>query len=223
MVIIPAFNEAENLSAVIPQIPDAIGEEKVASLVVDDGSSDGTGAVAKKHGAMVVTLPFNRGGGAALRTGFDIAADIGAKVIVTMDADGQHKPAEIETLVKPILDGSADIIIGSRVIGSREKDSLVRWAGIHTFNTMINVLLGLSITDCSSGFRAFKTPLVQSLKLAQNQYHTAEFIIDAAKRGYKIEERPIHIAKRLAGESKKGANFFYGFSFLRTVIKTWLR
>lgn len=223
IVIIPAFNEEENLHVVIPRIPRTIGDNKVLTLVVDDGSDDETARIAREKGALVISQPFNRGGGAALRTGFDIASDIGAKIIVTMDADGQHKPEEIETLVKPILDGEADIIIGSRVIGSREKDSAVRWVGIHVFNTMINVLLGITISDCSSGFRAFSTDLVKSLKLAQNQYHTAEFIIDAAKRGAKIDERPIHIAKRLTGKSKKGTNLFYGFSFFRTVVKTWLR
>jgi glycosyltransferase involved in cell wall biosynthesis len=155
--------------------------------------------------------------------GYDIADRLGATVVVTMDADGQHQPEEIDRLVEPIIKGNADIVIGSRVIGEREKDSAIRWVGIHFFNTVINILTGLSITDCSSGYRAFRLEKLRKVKLTQDQYHTAELIIDAVKKRMVIVESPITITRRLHGSSKKGTNFWYGFGFLKTVIKTWWR
>ena len=223
VILMPAFEEEENIGKVVPRIPKTIAGAPAVTLVIDDGSGDDTAKVAAEAGAIVVRNPFNRGGGAALRLGYDAAVVLKPKVVVTMDADGQHQPEEIEQLVAPIMEGKADIIVGSRVLGTREKDSLVRWAGIHIFNGVINLLMGANITDCSSGFRAFRLEAIRGLNLVQDQYHTAELIIVAAKAGLVIKEEPIHISKRLSGTSKKGANLFYGFRFLRTVIKTWIR
>lgn len=222
MILMPAYNEAENLALVLPRIPKEINGSRIQVLVLNDGSADDTEATAKNHGAIVVNNPFNRGGGAALRLGYDIAENLGADVVVTMDADGQHQPEEIERLVKPVLSGEADVIIGSRVLGSRDKDSAVRWVGVHVFNWLINMLMGTDITDCSSGFRAFRLSAITKRHLVQEQYHTAELIIVAAKDGLKIKEAPIHISKRLEGKSKKGANFLYGLNFFRAIIKAWV-
>ncbi|MDH5757760.1 MAG: glycosyltransferase family 2 protein [Nitrospinota bacterium] len=223
LILMPAMDEEENLRKVIPRIPTTIAGAPAMTLVIDDGSRDDTWGAAKESGAMAVRNPFNRGGGAALRLGYDVAAILRPKVLVTMDADGQHQPEEIERLVAPIMEDRADIIVGSRVLGTREKDSVVRWAGVHVFNWIINALMGTNITDCSSGFRAFRLEAIGKLTLVQEQYHTAELIIVAAKAGLRIQEEPIHISRRISGESKKGKNLVYGFRFLRTVIKSWIR
>jgi hypothetical protein len=222
-IIIPVFNEAENLDHILPLVPNSINGHQIGVLVVDDGSSDHSVEVAQKHGCAIAANPINRGGGAALRLGYDIAEAGGANIIVTMDGDGQHQPSEIEHLVAPILRDEADFIIGSRVLGSREKDSSVRWIGIHLFNFIINVLAGTRITDCSSGFRAFRTDALRKTMLFQDQFHTAELIIDAARKGILIKEVPITITRRYSGESKKGRNLSYGVSFAKTVFRTWLR
>jgi Glycosyl transferase family 2 len=221
-VVMPAYNEAQNLSAVLPKVPHKIGPYDVQTVVIDDGSTDGSGKVAALHGALVVAHPFNRGGGAALRLGFDVATEMNARVVVTIDSDGQHDPGEIVGLVEPILSNQADIVIGSRLLGSWEKDSNLRHAGVFLFNTVLRIATGKHLTDCSSGFRAMRIEPLRRLTLVQDQYHTAELIILASKAGLRIVERPITVRHRLSGQSKKGHDLMYGYRFLRTVIKSWL-
>jgi len=222
-VIIPAYNEEDNIGVVLKSMPDRVLGRSLTTLVIDDGSGDHTLEVARREGALAVGTLINRGGGAALRLGFDIAQKHGAEVVVTMDADGQHLPSEIVCVVTPVFDGKADVVIGSRMLGNREKDSAVRYIGIHVFNMMIRILTHARVTDCSSGFRAFRVSGLSQLLLRQDQFHTSELIIDAAKKGLRICEVPITIKRRLSGESKKGKNWRYGLSFFRTVFKTWWR
>jgi len=223
VVVIPAYNEGDNLGVVLNAMPSEVLGREVAVLVVDDGSQDKTLDVAINEGALAVSNPINRGGGAALRLGFDIAQRYGSEVVVTMDADGQHLPSEIPGLVAPVLNDEVDIVIGSRLLGRREKDSAVRYIGIHVFNMLIRLLTHTKVTDCSSGFRAFRTAELSRLLLRQDQFHTSELIIDAAKKKIRIGEVPITIRRRLSGESKKGKNWRYGLSFFRTVLRTWWR
>jgi hypothetical protein len=222
-VIIPALNEAENLDYILPRIPKSVLGRPLGVLVVDDGSVDNTVEIVKRHGYSVVSSPINRGGGAALRLGYDIASELGAKIIVTMDADGQHRPEEIEQLVKPVLNGDFDIVIGSRVLGSYEKVSTARWIGVYIFNFIINFMAGTRITDCSSGFRAFRMESLKNVLLVQDQFHTAELIIDAAKKNLRIGEVPATHLRRVSGESKKGRDLSYGISFSKVILKTWFR
>lgn len=222
-VIIPALNEAENLEQILPLMPETVGGHSVGVLVVDDGSEDETVAVVKKHGCPVVSNPVNRGGGAALRLGYDIARAGGAKIVVTMDADGQHQPGEIERLVEPVLSREADFVIGSRVLGKGAGDSIVRWLGIRIFNLVINALARTRVTDCSSGYRAFSVESLTKVLLLQDRFHTAELIIDAAKKGLRIRDVPVTMLSRRFGKSKKGETLAYGFNFFGTIIKTWFR
>ncbi len=222
-IIIPALNEVENLKILLPKIPHDICGVPVGTLVVDDGSSDETVSAVKALGHYVISNPINRGGGAALRLGYDVAKHCGSRIVVTMDGDGQHLPEEVERLVKPIIDDQCDIVIGSRVLGEREKDSWVRLVGIHFFNAVINLLAGIRITDCSNGFRAFRVSSLEKIILQQDQFHTAELIIDAARKSIRISEAPITVLKRHSGISKKGKNLSYGYNFAKTIVKTFLR
>lgn len=222
-VIIPALNESVNLDYILPRMPESIMGFPVGVLVVDDGSTDDTLKIVEKHGCSVVSNIINRGGGAALRLGYDIVMRAGARYIVTMDADGQHLPEEIEILVAELLKKDLDIVIGSRVLGKREKDNLFRWIGVNFFNVIINLLAGTRITDCSSGFRVFRMESLKNILLIQDQFHTAELIIDAAKKGLKIGEAPITMLRRHSGESKKGKDISYGINFSKTILKSWLR
>ncbi len=140
-----------------------------------------------------------------------------------MDGDGQHNPTEIERLVGPILDGRADLVIGSRMAGSHEPVSVARSIGIRAFNMLINMLAGTKITDCSSGFRAVDAAFLGRVHLEQEQYHTAEMIIETAKHSGRTAEVPVAMRRRWAGQSKKGGDIVYGLFFLRTILKTWLR
>jgi glycosyltransferase involved in cell wall biosynthesis len=223
MIVIPAYNEAENLKYLLPRIPDKIKNTEVGVLVVDDGSDDETSQIVKEHDQFAVSNPINRGGGAALRLGYDILKNSKAAICVTMDADGQHRSEEIEELVAPIIDDEYDVVIGSRVLGSREKDNPIRIAGVHIFSAIISSLLGKRITDPSSGFRAFRMDKIKNIKLYEDQYHTSELIIEAVKKGLRVKEVPITILKRKFGKSKKGRDLTYGFYFAKTIIKTWWR
>jgi hypothetical protein len=223
VVVLPAFDEAENVAAVVEGIPDRCEGLGVTALVIDDGSDDDTAEVARRAGALAIRTPVRRGGGAALRLGFDIALSHGAEIVVTMDADGQHLPAEIPGLVAPIVADRADFVIGSRILGSHERDNRLRWLGIHLFNALIRLLSSARISDCSNGFRALRVRDLARVLLRQDQFHTAELIIDAAKRGIRIAEAPVTVRRRASGESKKGRDLSYGLSFARTVLRTWWR
>ena len=223
MIVMPAYNEVENLTDLLPKIPARIKEADVGVLVVDDGSEDKTKEVVAQHGHLVVSNLVNRGGGAALRLGYDILKKAGSYICITMDADGQHMPEEIENLVSPILNDQYDFVIGSRILGNREKDSLFRISGVYFFGMLISLLLGKKITDPSSNFRAFKMDAMAPIQLYEDQYHTSELIIEAVKKNMRIGEVPITILKRKYGKSKKGKDLIYGFHFAKTIIKTWWR
>lgn len=223
MVLIPAYNESNNLQELLPNIPDHSNGMDIGVLIIDDGSDDNTAAIARQYDCLAASNLINRGGGAALRLGYDILKDTDCKICVTMDADGQHKPEEIQNLVKPILDDQFDFVIGSRILGSREKDSAHRILGVYMFGILISLLLGKKVTDPSSGFRAFRMDALHAIKLFEDQYHTSELIIESVKKGLRICEVPIEILRRKHGKSKKGRDWIYGFHFARIIVQTWWR
>jgi len=223
LVIIPTYNEEENLRLLIPALPGEAMGIPVVPLVVDDGSTDNTSGLCSNLGVPLARNIINRGGGAALRAGFDIARQFNTSIIVTMDGDGQHRPEDIEKLVGPILNDQADLVIGSRMLGEMEQYSKLRYWGVVLFGRMISFLLGQKVTDPASGFRALNPNLLETCVLIQDQYHTAELIIEAAKHGLRIKEQPIVIKKRISGKSKKGKNVKYALYFLKTIVKTWTR
>ncbi|MFM8519465.1 MAG: glycosyltransferase family 2 protein [Solirubrobacterales bacterium] len=222
-IVIPAYNEAENLGEVLNSIPSEVCGLETAVLVVDDGSRDDTAGVAEANGAVVARHAVNRGGGAAMRTGYRLMVDSEAEVTVTMDADGQHLPAEMERLVAPVLTGAVDVTHGSRILGSAEKGHPVREAGIVFFNRLVSLITGTKVTDCSNGYRAVRTTVLPRLVLRQEQFHTSEFLIEAIKRGIPSEEVPVTVVARIHGGSKKPAVFRYGVGFANAIFRTWLR
>ncbi len=221
MVLLPAYNEAENLKELLTRLPGQICGIETGVLVVDDGSDDETFLVSSNAGVSVVKNPINRGGGAALRLGYDLLQKGGCQICVTMDADGQHQPEEIEKLVYPIKNDVYEFVIGSRILGQSEKGSLFRLTGVYLFGWIISLLLGKKITDPSSGFRAFKMETIGPVSLYEDQYHTSELIIKAAKNGKRIGEVPITILKRRHGKSKKGSDWKYGLNFAKAIVKAW--
>ncbi len=222
-VIVPAYNEAKNIGAVLQRIPSQVMGLDVGIIVVIDGATDGTEEIVRKLNVPVVMHGINRGGGAALKAGYEIALEQDAEIIVTMDADGQHSPEEISNLVRPIIVDEADLINGSRVLGKYEKDSAVRATGIVIFNWLISLLTLTRITDCSNAFRAVRASELEKLELRQDQFHASELLIDAIKKGLRVKELPITIKKRLSGESKKPPSLKYGWGFTKAIFKTWLR
>jgi hypothetical protein len=222
-VLVPAYNEAENVGYVLDRMPAAVCGVETAVLVVDDGSKDGTGDIAAEHGAIVARHVINRGGGAALRTGYRLMVESGAEVVVTLDADGQHLPSEMERLVKPVLDGEVDVAHGSRVLGQADRNHFARELGIVFFNRLVSFITRTHVTDCSNGYRAVRTTVLPQLVLRQEQFHTSEFMIEAIKRGIPAKEVPITVERRLHGHSKKPAVFRYGVGFANAIVRAWLR
>jgi cellulose synthase/poly-beta-1,6-N-acetylglucosamine synthase-like glycosyltransferase len=223
VVVMPAFNEAENIGAVIHSMPDEIDGYPVVAVVVDDGSEDGTSEVARAAGALVARHPLRRGGGLALRVGYEIGLRLNAVVVVSMDSDGQHVADEMPLLVKPILEDEVDMVNGSRVLGEFERESLVRHLGVHFFSRLVTVLTGSRITDVSNGYRATRTDVLRKLNLDQDQFWASELLIEGMRHRLRIREVPITIRARAGGESKKPKTLRYAWNFTKAIVKTWLR
>lgn len=204
-------------------IPRAIAGHSVVPVVIDDGSTDRTAEVAAAHGALVERLPFNQGGGAALRRGFESARRTGAAYVVTMDADGQHLPSEMSSLVEPVIAGRADLAVGSRVLGSAEPNTVARELGIVVFNRIVSLLTRTHVSDCSNGFRAMRTGILDSLDLREQQFHTSEFLIEVLARKFVVVTVPVTVARRTHGTTKKPHTLRYGLGFTRAIVRTWIR
>ncbi len=223
LVIIPAFREEEAIGRVLSRIPKKVHGVDVGVLVVVDGYGDPSAEVARAHDVFVALNIINRGYGSALQLGFLLAEMGNAKYLVTMDADGQHQPEEIEKLVLPIIDNSKDLIIGSRIMGFGAHISTLRSVGLRFFNLLLRVLVQTPTTDCSSGFRAFTTEAVIRLNLEEYQYQTAELFIEASSKKLRIGEVPITITARLSGTTKKGSDIQFGINFFKSMMKAWIR
>jgi len=222
-VVIPAYEEADSVAEVIRQVPAEVCGLETSILVVDDGSRDGTDDAAARAGAVVARHVINRGGGAALRTGYRLMTESGSRIVVTLDADGQHLPSEMERLVKPIVDGEVDVAHGSRVLGEADPNSRSRELGIVFFNRLVSLITRTKVSDCSNGYRAVRTAVLPQLVLRQEQFHTSEFMIEAIKRGIPAKEVPVTVERRAHGHSKKPAVVRYALGFSNAIARTWLR
>jgi hypothetical protein len=223
VVISPAYNEAENVGAVIHAMPEQVEGHHVVPIVVDDCSEDGTADVARAAGALATSLPIRRGGGLALRVGYGIAMKLGADVVVSIDADGQHQPEELPILLKPILEGQADHVNGSRMLGDYERGPLIRHLGVHFFSWLVTILTGQRVTDISSGYRATRADTLRKLVLEQDQFWSSEVTIEALRQRARIVEVPVTFLTRRGGESKKPKSLRYAWNFTKAIAKTWLR
>jgi len=222
-VVIPAYNEADNIAPVLGALPQRVCGLELHAIVVDDGSADATTDNARAAGAAAVRLPLNRGQGAALRTGYRLALATGAELVVTMDADGQHQPDELSRLVTPIVEGRADVVNGSRVLGEADPSHAAREMGIKLFAQLLSVLTWSRVTDPACGYRAVRTQALRGLEFRQDQFHNSEFIVEASKHKLRTIEAPVTVASRLSGQSKKPAHFRYGMGFANALVRAWLR
>ena len=222
-IVIAAYNEEGAIGQVVEALPKTVAGLEVATIVVSDGAVDATAKEARAAGALVCEAAVNRGQGAALRLGYRLAREGGAQYIVTTDADGQYNPAEIESLMAPILAGQADFVTGSRTMGSEETKDPVRKLGVRVFALTISALTGQRITDTTFGLRAMRSEVTGAVLLEQPQYQAAELLIGVITHGFRVHERPATIHRRTVGKSKKGNNAFYALSFSKVVLGTWWR
>jgi glycosyltransferase involved in cell wall biosynthesis len=220
-VVMPAFNEAATVARVVAAVPARIAGLDTVTIVIDDGSTDGTAGPAREAGALVGRLAVNLGQGHALRLGYRVARQGGATLIATIDADGQFDPAELPALMAPLVAGTADFVTGSRRLGRTEATDPVRKAGLVAFSVLIRILTGASISDPATGLRAFRAEVTERVPLRQTQYQASELLIGALARGFRVEEVPATVYARGSGTTKKGGNFSYGIRFAMAVLTTW--
>ncbi len=225
VALIAAYEEERNLGGVLAGLPDEVAGLRVTGLVVVDGGDDGTDRVAVGSGVATCILPVNLGQGAALRLGYELAIEHGAEYVVTLDADGQNDPAEMAAILEPLLADRADFVIASRRLGVDYTTDRFRRLGVHLYATALNRLLGTHLTDTSNGYRAFRVQVLADILpfLRQDQYQTAEVVITAARRGWRIGEAPTQWHPRASGASKKGGNLFFGAQYARVIVETVLR
>jgi glycosyltransferase involved in cell wall biosynthesis len=224
-IVIPAYNEEPTVADVVGEIPRSAAGLKTEVIVVVDGARDATASKAAGAGALVCDVPVNRGQGAVLRLGYWLARARGARVIATIDADGQYEPDEIGRVVQPILDDQADFVSGSRRLGAELTTDKVRHLGVLVFGALISVLVRHRITDPACGIRAMRSEVTAAVKLEQPQYQASELMISAALHGFRLGEVPTTMRDRgvHATATKKGGNFGYGVRFARAALRTWMR
>ena len=199
--IVPAYNEARSIAGVVAELQATEPEFEI--VVVDDGSTDDTAAVARRAGAHVVQLPFNLGIGGAVQTGLEWARRRGCELAVQVDGDGQHDPREIEKLLEPILAGRADVAVGTRFAGAGTyRPSVARRIGIGVFAGLVSLIVRQRVTDTTSGFRAMNA---RAIELFADEYPydypEVEATVLIFRHRLRLVEVPVTMRQREAGRS----------------------
>jgi glycosyltransferase involved in cell wall biosynthesis len=222
-VVIPALDEEDAIGVVVREVPrDLVGE----IIVVDNGSIDRTGEVARAAGARVIREP-TRGYGAACLTGAMAAQD--ADVLVFLDGDRSDDPSEMLTVLRPVLDGQADLVIGSRTAGLTEEGALTstQRLGNRLVTWMVRLLYGLRLTDIGP-FRAIRVETFRDLGMEHKTYGwPVEMIVKAAKKGYQVVNVPVSCRKRIGRSKVAGTvkgSLLAGYHLLSTTVRyAWRR
>jgi len=203
LIIIPAYNEQDNIGDLIEKIKGNNYEHIVDILVINDKSIDNTALIARNHGATVIDLPCNLGIGGAVQTGYKYAALHNYDVAIQVDGDGQHNPEYIDLLVTPIASGAADMVVGSRYIQFEGfQSSKLRRIGILYLKNLINMLSGLKITDPTSGYRACSKEIISLFAINYpSDYPEPESIMYVKRKGFNVMEIPVIMNERKAGIS----------------------
>jgi len=223
--LVCAYEEEANIGAVLAAMPKEACGLPVTTLVIVDGGSDATDKVARESGAVTFVLRENLGHGYALRVGYALCIELGARYAVTLDADGQNDPAEIPVMLQPLVDDEADFVVASRVLGRDTTTDRTRKAGVRVFSWLLSTIGRTKLTDTSNGYRALRVSMLDDIayRLVQPQYQTAELLIIAMRRGWRVTERPTVWLPRASGTTKKGKNWLFGFRYGRVVAETWWR
>ena len=211
---LPAYNEEKNIAKIIVQL------KKVADqiIVCDDGSTDSTSIIAESLGAIIIKHPKNLGYGSAIRSIFLKSREINSEVLVTIDSDGQHKIEDIEKVVKPVVDGRADVSIGSRFLDKHDNAPKYRKLGINIITKVTNSSLSEKITDAQSGFRAYNNKVLQALTPSDSGMGiSTEILIKSSNLGFKIAEVPTEI--QYEGDTSSQNPISHGTGVLLSTLK----
>jgi glycosyltransferase involved in cell wall biosynthesis len=198
--LIPAFNESSTIGEVIDRI--SALDLDAQTIVVDDGSTDGTAAIAEEKGALVIRQP-NRGKGAAIRAAIP---HVEGEIAVIQDADMEYDPADVPALIEPIERGVADVVFGSRLSGGRPQRAYLFWhlAGNRFLSLLTNILFNTTLSDMETGYKAFRAELLRSLDLRENGFGIEpEITGKVCKRNLRVYELPISYYGRTYDEGKK--------------------
>jgi glycosyltransferase involved in cell wall biosynthesis len=201
IAVVPALNEEDSIAGVIAEIKAADPGFEV--IVVDDGSKDRTAQVATAAGAHVVSHPYNLGIGGAVQTGLQYARDHSFDIAVQVDADAQHDPAEIERLLEPLVEGRADLVVGSRFLnGRRYRPPFARRIGIKLFAGLVSLIVRQKVTDTTSGFRAMnRRGIVLFAADYPHDYPEVEANVLVFKHRLRLTEVPVCMRTRTTGAS----------------------
>ena len=212
---LPAFNEEKNIGKIVAQLLD----KSYSVIVCNDGSSDSTGIIAEKMGAIIINHKKNLGYGAAIGSIFRKARDEKFDILVTFDSDGQHRISDIEKMIEPIQNKTADIVIGSRFTEDGKADMpRYRKMGIKVITNLVNSQTGKNITDSQSGFRSYSSEVLSKMNLSENGMGVStEILIKANKQKLKIIEIPITILYE--GETSTHHPISHGTSVVLSTMK----
>ena len=215
VVGIPAFNEEKNIAVLIIQL------KKIADkiIVCNDGSTDLTSKIAEELGAIVINHEKNLGYGAAIRSLFLKSKDLDADILVTFDADGQHRIEDIDKVINPIINGESDLVIGSRFLDESEKEvPKYRKVGIKVITKITNATIKKQLTDSQSGFRAYSKKVLNELNPSElGMGISTEILIKASAKNFRISEVPIKIV--YDGDTSTHNPISHGSSVLLSTIK----
>ena len=224
LVVVPAFNEEESLAGTLDELAKVTCYDV---LVVDDGSRDHTSRIARQRGVPVLRHAVNLGVGAALQTGFHYALGRGYDIAVQLDADGQHDPSYLESLVEPVASGAADVAIGSRYVArSGYRAPRARRVGMLVFSAIVRLGIGRRIADTTSGFRAYGRAVME---VCQHDFPPdfpdAPLLIRLARMGYRTCEVPVEMREREAGRSfyTLGKSLYYPYKNMLASLMALLR
>lgn len=220
VIVIPAFNESRVIGQVLKSLPRKIpGISQIETVVVDDGSQDATAQIAKNANATVLSHAFNRGAGAATKTGIDFARSRQADLIVTFDADGQHDPRDIAKIIKPLCAKQADFVIGSR-LKKKQKMPLDRFILNWIGNLVTLLLFGAFSTDTQSGLRSFSKKAAELINFKSDRMEfSSEIIQEARRHNLKMAEVPTAAIYTAYSRSKGQKNLNAFPIFIRTLVK----
>jgi glycosyltransferase involved in cell wall biosynthesis len=200
-VIMPALNEGGQIASVIAEIREL--DPEIDVIVVDDGSSDHTATEARRAGAEVIRLPYNVGIGGAVQTGYQYALEHGFDLAVQVDGDGQHDPREIPQVVAPILEGVADLVVGTRFVkGGGYRGTRLRRIGIRIFAGIVSLMVGQRVSDTTSGFRAVNRKAIRLFATDYpHDYPEVESIVLLSRHRLRMLEVPVQMRVRETGNS----------------------
>jgi glycosyltransferase involved in cell wall biosynthesis len=215
IVGIPAFNEEKNIAPIITKLTNIA--DKI--IVCDDGSTDLTSKISEKLGALVIKHEKNMGYGAAIRSIFLKAKDLNGEILVTFDADGQHRVQDIQNVTNPIINGESEIVIGSRFLDGNEKDvPSYRKIGIKVITKITNATIKEKLTDSQSGFRAYSKKVINELNPSElGMGISTEILIKASSKNFRISEVPIKIT--YSGDTSTHNPISHGSSVILSTIK----